>query len=250
MSSLNIEVNSKNTINSKILDLKKDSISQSSNSKLSQKELNEDSDNLSDASFSFSKPSDVDSLYDNISNKSKDNIKYVYESTLKTIENDFNKEIDLQFEKMSQNEPGFEQNIKIMSSDFYKKIMNSIIGEKQNQPNLDKTNNAYTSISGVDDQTSKLKNDLSGVPIMIGQDVSNITGNIERSDKKKCSENNENEFLLKDSKLSKESSEPNGKNKLDYKKTMSLEFSKEKDSCKKEMISSSSQNKQSTNKKV
>ena len=245
---------SKNTINSKIFNSKKNSLISQSKSELSKKGKKDD-EHLSDASFSFSNPSDIDSLYENISNKSNENYDFVYESTLQNAKEDINKEIDLQFEKMAKNEPGFDEDVKLMSSNYYKSLVHSITGGKnQNQHTLEKTLNAntkYGSISAVDDQTIRLKNDLSGVPVMIGPDVTNITGNIDLSDKKRFGESNENEFILKDSKFSKEESLSgvNSKHKLDYKKTMSLEYSKEKDSDKKEMISSSSQNKQSTNKR-
>ena len=230
MSSINIE-SENNTINSNLLSSKKES--------LIENQKKDDSENLSEASFSLSKPSDIDSLYENNSNKSNENLKLVYESTLQNAEEDLNQEIDLEFENISKKESGFDPNIKLFSSNFYKGIVDSITGGKQNN---DKTNigiTKYGSISAaIDDQTLKLKNDLSGVPVIIG-DVTNI----DLSEKKK-GESNDNDFILKDSKLSKESSSGmNGKKKLDYKKTMSLEYSKERESDKKEMISYSSQNK-------
>lgn len=247
--SINIENEkiSKNSIGSKLMDSKSDSlIDGSSKNNVSKKE---ESEKISDASFSFSNASDVDKLYENISNKSKDDLNFVYESTLQTAQVDLDKEIDLQFNNMAKKEPGFDEDIKLISSNFYKNVVDNLTGGKQNQQNLEKTNLGYTkygSISAaIDDQTIKLKNDLSGVPVMIG-DVTNI----DLSEKKKIGESNENDFIFKDSKISKGSSSAlNGKNKLDYKKTMSLEFSKERESDKKEMISYSSQNKQSTNKR-
>ena len=240
MSSIVIE-SDKNTLNSNLLSSKKDSLIDKSIPK------KDDSEILSEASFSFSKASDIDSFYENNSNKSNENLKLVYESTLQTAEEDLNQQIDLQFENIGKKEPGFDPNIKLISSNFYKGIVDSITGGKQN---IDKTTNIgitkYGSISAaIDDQTIKLKNDLSEVPFMIG-DVTNI----DLSEKKKGGESNDNDFILKDSKLSKEesSSGVNGKKKLDYKKTMSLEYSKEKESDKKEMISSSSQNKPSIDK--
>ena len=253
MSTINIsdDKNSKISLSSKIENSKRSSLIDKTKSNISKKE---DIDKISDASFSFSQPSDIDSLYENLSNKSKDSLNLVYESTLQTAEEDLNKEIDLQFENMAKKEPGFDNNIKLISSNFYKSLVDKITGGKQTTQTLDKTNIGYTkygSISAaIDDQTIRLKNDLSGVPVMIG-DVTNITGNIDLIDKNKNGENNENESLIKDFKISKEESLSgiNSKNKLDYKKTMSLEYSKEKESDKKEMISYSSQNKQSTNKR-
>ena len=244
MSSINIESESKKSLNSK-----KDSLIDKSKSIVSKKDDN--SEKLSDASFSLSKPSDIDDLYDNLSKESNEKLDFVYESTLQTAEADLNQEIDSQFENMAKKEPGFDNNIKLISSNFYKGLVDKITGGKQSQQqNLDKTNignTKYGSISAaIDDQTIRLKNDLSVVPVMIG-DVTNITGNIDLIDKKKKGDNNENESLIKDLKISKEESSSgiNGKNKLDYKKTMSLEYSKEKESDKKEIISYSSQNKQS-----
>ena len=69
--------------------------------------------------------------------------------------------------------------LKYQSSNYYKSLVESITGGKQTQQNLDKTNVGYTkygSISAaIDDQTIRLKNDLSGVPFMIG-DVTNMIG--------------------------------------------------------------------------
>ena len=264
MSSINFESEKSekniNSLNSKLIGSQRSSLIDKSKSNIQKKDDNvSEQENLSDASFSMSRTSDIDSLFEAHNNKSndhdKDNLNIVYESTLQTAEDDLSKEVDLQFTNMAKNEPGFDENIKLISSNFYKDLVNSITGGKiQNNQKLDKTNLGYTKygsiVSGGDDQTIRLKNDLSGVPVMIGPDVSNITGNMGNSDKKKSQENNENEFILKDSKItSKESSSGvNGKYKLDYKKTMSLEYSKEKESFKKEMISSSSQNKQSSNK--
>ena len=81
----------------------------------------------------------------------------------------------------------------------------------------------FGSISdALDDQTVRLKNDLSGEPVIIAPDMTEIT----------------------DIKFSKASS-IKGKEKLGYKKTLSLEYSKEKEFSKKEIISSSSRNKNS-----
>ncbi len=249
MSSINIE-NEKSEKNSKIISSQNSLIENSKNSEIKKESI--DQEVLSDASFSLSNSGDINSLCENFSKKSKDNFDLVFETTLPNAEEDLNQEIDIHFSEMAKKEPGLDNNIKIISSNYYQSLVNSITGGKsQNQQNLDKTNNAYTkygSISaGIDEQTLRLKNDLSGFPVMLGPDVSTITGNIGgNSDKKKYGDNTENEFILKDSKLlSKESSSAlNSKNKLDYKKTMSLEYSKEK-----EMISSSSHNKQSSNNK-
>ena len=264
MSSLNFESekseeNSKNANNSKINGSQNKSLIDKSKSNIPQNNKDdEDNEVFSDASFSLSKVSDIDSLHEAHMNKSNDgNLNFEYESTLQNAEEDLSKEVDLQFTNMAKNEPGFDNDIKKISSSFYNTLVNSITGGKsQNNQKLDKTNLGYTKygsiISGGDEQTIKLKNDLSGVPVILGPDISNITGNIVNTDKKKSQENNENEFIIKDSNskiMSKESSSGvNGKYKLDYKKTMSLEYSKEKESFKKEMISSSSQNKQSSNK--
>jgi hypothetical protein len=245
-----IEVDSQdNVINHSVLSSKKNSLIDKTISK--KEELD---NNASEASFSFSKPSDIDDLYDEIGKKSNDEMDFVYESTLQTAEADLNQEIDSQFEKMAKREPGFDKNVKLISSNFYKGLVESITGNsgKLNQQThiLDKTNIGVTKIGsiseGIDAQTIKLKNDLSGVPFMIG-DITNM----DLSEKKKAWDNNDNEYILKDSKLFKEesSSNVNSKNKLDYKKTMSLEYSKEKESDKKEMISSSSQNKPSLDKR-
>ena len=60
-----------------------------------------ESEEISDISFSISKPSDIDSLCEKISNKSNDDLKFVYENTLKTAENDLMKDIDAQLKNLA-----------------------------------------------------------------------------------------------------------------------------------------------------
>ena len=186
-----------------------------------------ESGEVSDISFSISKPSDVDSLCDKISNKSTDDLKFIYENTLNTAENDLLRDCDEQLKNLAIKEPGFDKDIKLLSSNLYC----SISGIKtqnlnQNLHNLDKTLKGMTNFGSIsdalDDQTVRLKNDLSGEPVIIAPDMTEIT----------------------DIKFSKASS-IKGKEKLGYKKTLSLEYSKEKEFSKKEIISSSSRNKNS-----
>ena len=186
-----------------------------------------ESGEVSDISFSISKPSDVDSLCDKISNKSNDDLKFIYENTLNTAENDLMRDCDEQLKNLAIKEPGFDKDIKLLSSNLYC----SISGIKtqnlnQNLHNLDKTLKGMTNFGSIsdalDDQTVRLKNDLSGEPVIIAPDMTEIT----------------------DIKFSKASS-IKGKEKLGYKKTLSLEYSKEKEFSKKEIISSSSRNKNS-----
>ena len=186
-----------------------------------------ESGEVSDISFSISKPSDVDSLCDKISNKSTDDLKFIYENTLNTAENDLMRDCDEQLKNLAIKEPGFDKDIKLLSSNLYC----SISGIKtqnlnQNLHNLDKTLKGMTNFcstsDALDDQTVRLKNDLSGEPVIIAPDMTEIT----------------------DIKFSKASS-IKGKEKLGYKKTLSLEYSKEKEFSKKEIISSSSRNKNS-----
>ena len=186
-----------------------------------------ESGEVSDISFSISKPSDVDSLCDKISNKSNDDLKFIYENTLNTAENDLMRDCDEQLKNLAIKEPGFDKDIKLLSSNLYC----SISGIKtqnlnQNLHNLDKTLKGMTNFGSIsdalDDQTVRLKNELSGDPVIIAPDMTEIT----------------------DIKFSKASS-IKGKEKLGYKKTLSLEYSKEKEFSKKEIISSSSRNKNS-----
>ena len=190
-----------------------------------------ESEEVSDISFSISKPSDIDSLCEQISNKSKDEMKFVYENTLKTAENDLMQDVNSQFKYLAMKEPGFDKDIKLISSNYYQTLSHSILGIKnlnqnQNPHNLDKTIKGLTNVGStsevIDDQTIRLKNDLSGEPVLIGPDMTEIT----------------------DLKFSKASS-IKGKEKLAYKKTLSLENSKDKDFSKKEIISISSRNKNS-----
>ena len=141
-----------------------------------------ESEEISDISFSISKPSDIDSLCEKISNKSNDDLKFVYENTLKTAENDLMKDIDAQLKNLALKEPGFNKDIKIMSSNLYKSISQSISGIKgqnQNNHNLDKTAKGLTNFGSTseafEDQTIRLKNDLSGEPVMIGPELTEIT---------------------------------------------------------------------------
>ena len=190
-----------------------------------------ESEEVSDISFSISKPSDVDSLCEQISNKSKNEMKFVYENTLKTAENDLMQDVNSELKYLAMKEPGFDKDIKLISSNYYQTLSHTILGIKnpnqnQNHHNLDKTIKGLTNFGStseaIDEQTVRLKNDLSGEPVLIGTDMTEIT----------------------DIKFSKASS-IKGKEKLAYKKTLSLENSKDKDFIKKEIISTSSRNKNS-----
>ena len=194
---------------------------------LSEEEEESKSNAGSEISFSISKPSDIDSLCDKVSNKSKDDdLKFTFESTLKTAENDLMKDIDDELKIMTDKLTGFDKDIKLMSSNYYKSLTESLIANKnQNPQSMDKTIKGMTNFGSmseaIDEQTIRLKNDLSGEPVVLGADMTEIT----------------------DIKFSKQSSLQN-KEKLVYKKTLSLNYSKEKEnSSKKEMISSSSRNK-------
>ena len=218
--------NIENEKDEKIPKILKPSKTRKSNIDISYEEESE-SGEVSDISFSISKPSDVDSLCDKISNKSNDDLKFIYENTLNTAENDLMRDCDEQLKNLAIKEPGFDKDIKLLSSNLYC----SISGIKtqnlnQNLHNLDKTLKGMTNFGSIsdalDDQTVRLKNDLSGEPVIIAPDMTEIT----------------------DIKFSKASS-IKGKEKLGYKKTLSLEYSKEKEFSKKEIISSSSRNKNS-----
>ena len=211
----------KNRRKSKRNSIKKDSIDDD----------DDESEEVSDISFSISKPSDVDSLCEQISNKSKDDMKFVYENTLKTAEIDLMQDVNSQLKYLAMKEPGFDKDIKLISSNYYQTLSHTILGTKnpnqnQNLHNLDKTIKGLTNFGStseaIDEQTIRLKNDLSGEPVLIGPDMTEIT----------------------DIKFSKASS-IKGKEKLAYKKTLSLEYSKDKENSKKEIISSSSRNKNS-----
>ena len=136
------------------------------------------------------------------------------------------KDIDDELKIMTDNLKGFDKDIKLMSSNYYKSLTESLIANKnQNPQSMDKTIKGMTNFGSmseaIDEQTIRLKNDLSGEPVVLGADMTEIT----------------------DIKFSKQSSLQN-KEKLVYKKTLSLNYSKEKEnSSKKEMISSSSRNK-------
>ena len=141
-----------------------------------------ESGEVSDISFSISKPSDVDSLCDKISNKSTDDLKFIYENTLNTAENDLMRDCDEQLKNLAIKEPGFDKDIKLLSSNLYC----SISGIKtqnlnQNLHNLDKTLKGMTNFGSIsdalDDQTVRLKNDLSGEPVIIAPDLCSTSTN-------------------------------------------------------------------------
>ena len=194
---------------------------------------------FSNVSFSISAVSDIDELYDNLSNKSDDKNNFIFESNTKNAEEQLEKYIEEELTKaFIKSKPGFDQDVKNLSQEFYKKISNSL-SDNKNRTTLDKTN-MVTKCTNIDetggDQTMKLKNDLTGVPLMIQPDITNSNNaNIDISGKKSSK---------KSSKLiSKESESENKESNKESKKqgnTMSLEFSKEKDSYKKELVSTSS----------
>ena len=221
-------INIENEKDEKISKVTKNSKLKKSKNNIDDEEESE-SEEISEISFSISKPSDIDSLCEKISNKSNDDLKFEYENTLKTANDDLMKDIDAQLKHLAIKEPGFDKDIKLMSSNLYKSISQSISGIKNPNMylhNLDKTAKGMTNFGSmsdvIDEQTMRLKNDLSGEPMIIGPELTDIT----------------------DLKFSKASS-LKGKEKLAYKKTLSLEYSKEKEFSKKEVISSSSNNKNS-----
>ena len=151
--------------------------------------------------------------------------------TINTTISELQDQVDEQLKNLAIKEPGFDKDIKLLSSNLYKTLTQSISGFKnpypnQNTHNLDKTIKGMTNFGSIsealDEQTARLKNDLSGEPVIIAPDMTEIT----------------------DIKFSKAST-IKGKEKLAYKKTLSLENSKDKDFSKKEIISSSSRNKNS-----
>ena len=85
-----------------------------------------DSDDLSEVSFSISKPSDVDSLCENISNKSKDDMKFDYEPIIAT-----NRKVYTFKEKKAQ-EFSFRkrQKIKINRDIFQRNNISDIMNKK------------------------------------------------------------------------------------------------------------------------
>ena len=96
---------------------------------------------------------------------------YVYENTLNTAEKDLMNDVDEQLKNMAIKEPGFDKDIKLLSSNLYKSLSQSISGIKnpspnQNPHNLDKTIKGMTNFGSIsealDEQTARLKNDLSG----------------------------------------------------------------------------------------
>ena len=221
-------INIENEKDEKISKVTKNSKLKKSKNNIDDEEESE-SEEISEISFSISKPSDIDSLCEKISNKSNDDLKFEYENTLKTANDDLMKDIDAQLKHLAIKEPGFDKDIKLMSSNLYKSISQSISGIKNPNMylhNLDKTAKGMTNFGSmsdvIDEQTMRLKNDLSGEPMIIGPELTDIT----------------------DLKFSKASS-LKGKEKLAYKKTLSLEYSNEKEFSKKEVISSSSNNKNS-----
>ena len=57
-------------------------------------------------------------------------MKFDYENTLKTAENDLMEDVDSQLKKLSLKEKGFDKDIKLLSSNLYKSISQSVSGLK------------------------------------------------------------------------------------------------------------------------
>ena len=109
-------------------------------------------------------------------------MKFEYENTLKTANDDLMKDIDAQLKHLAIKEPGFDKDIKLMSTNLYKSISQSISGIKNPNiylHNLDKTAKGMTNFGSmsdvIDEQTMRLKNDLSGEPMIIGPELTDIT---------------------------------------------------------------------------
>lgn len=196
--------------------------------------------NFSDVSFSVSNVSDIDGIYENISNNSDDREDYAFEGNTRNIDEQFQKYTEEELTKlMIKGKDGFDQNTKNLTEEFYKKIASSL-SDTKNRTTLEKTNmvTKYTNRDETgDDQTLKLKDDLSGLPVVIQPDITANTNNINIDLSQNINKKNKESNLSSDkehqSEPEQKSSEPKGN-------TMSLEFSKEKDSDRKELISNSS----------
>ena len=198
---------------------------------------------FSNVSFSISAVSDIDDLYDNLSNKSDEKNDYVFESNTKNAEEQLEKYIEEELTKaFVKAKPGFDQDVKNLSQEFYKKISNSL-SDNKNRTTLDKTN-MVTKCTNIDetggDQTMKLKNDLTGVPLVIQPDITTTANNINIDMSGKNTSKKSSKLVSKESNENNENNESENKDSKKQGNTMSLEYSKEKESDKKELVSSSS----------
>lgn len=189
-------------------------------------------ENYSDVSFSVSNVDDIDGIYENLSNNSDDKGDFIFEGTGDNLYDQMHNYIEEEYKKgVLKIKPGFDENIKTEAHDFYKKLADSLSDQK-NKTGLDKTAAGVTKCTGIDvtgdDQTYKMKNDISGVPVVLQPDITaNTNINMDMSDKKnsknpESSSENTKKELISDEEQMKIDSEKNASAYTSRKKNNNL----------------------------
>lgn len=137
-----------------------------------------------DISFSISNTSDINELYEKMSNKSNEKIDLVYEGNAEEVDKQLNDFVDENFHQFVKDNKGFDPEVKNLSLAFYQDLSGAVVPdlkprENSTQNDKSKTTNLFTKGPAdftQDEQAIKLKNDLSGVPIMIQGDITQNTG--------------------------------------------------------------------------
>lgn len=218
-------------------------------------EIEKEEENTSDISFSISGNSDINDLCDKMSNISNDKFDFVYEGNTKDIAKELNDYIDESLKKFIKDKKGFEDDIKVMSQTLYKELCGIAPDVKNNRvPTNDKSKtNLFTecpSVSRVEQET-RLRNDLSGVPIMIQPDIThNGDKNSKTSKAKDSEENNKITNSSREKSSSKKDLISSGTNKEENKNENQVTIkTNRKSSSKRELGAASSKKMNNTGKK-
>lgn len=145
-------------------------------------------EDFSDISFSISNTSDINELYEKMSNKSNDKFDIVYEGNAEEVDKQLNEFVETTFLTFNKERKGFEPEVKALTQDFYQDLCGSIVPDMKPNRNMNTTNDNKSKTTNLftkapqnsnisqDEQAVKLRNDLSGVPIMIQGDITTTTG--------------------------------------------------------------------------
>lgn len=156
------------------------------NNLLAEADLNKNKKNKDDSidniSFSLDNASDINELYEKMSNKSDEKFDIQYEGNADEVEKQMNEYVENSFRTFSKEKKGFEPEIKSLAQALFEDIGGVIVPDLKPNANTTnsnlgtKTTNLFTKYPNIsqDEQQVKLRNDLSGVQIMV--DVTQNTG--------------------------------------------------------------------------
>lgn len=225
----------------------------------SMKELTKRGEEIEDISFSISNTSDINELYEKLSNKSNEKFDITYEGYGEEVDKQFNEFVEDTLTNFVKENKGFDKEIKNLTKNLYQDLCGSVVPDLKPRNNMNTTNNDKSKTTNLftkapintnisqDEQAVKLRNDLSGVPIMINGDITQNTGYGKfGANSKKESESNKQTISSREGMKEKYSEEDNEinievkkKNKNKSKKSnKQIKHNMETDAGKEELIRS------------